>query len=97
MESLILQRLRIDRTRALGRWMLVSGIAWFVLSVLMIVDDPASLSGWAFAGLFVGWVIVGTRYLRKYRAEVSAFEQKHGPDAGKQEPIQVPRRERTKV
>lgn len=96
MESLILQRMRIDRTRAQGRWMLAIGVAWFVLSVFSIIDDPARLSGWGFAGVAAGWIVVGTRNLRKYSAQVSAFEREHGANAGKQEPIQMPRRARTR-
>ena len=96
MESLILQRMRIDRTRAQGRWMLVIGIVWFALSVFSIIDDPARLSGWGFAGVAAGWVVVGARHVRKYRSQVSAFEQEHGPEAGKQEPVQMPRRDRTR-
>ena len=94
MESLILQRMRIDRTRTWGRVLLIGGALWLVLSGLLIAADPSDISGFAFLGLTIGWIVVGFRQLAKHRAAVAAFETEHGADAGTQQPVRMPSRAR---
>lgn len=94
MESLILQRMRIDRTRTWGRFLLIGGALWLVLSGLLIAADPSDISGFAFLGLTIGWIVVGSRQLARHRAAVAAFETEHGADAGTQQPVRMPRRPR---
>ncbi|MCM3696922.1 hypothetical protein [Microbacterium oleivorans] len=61
-------------------------------SALTLANEPARLSGWGFACFSMGWIIVGIRQLAKHRAAVGVFEAEHGADAGKQEPVRMPRR-----
>lgn len=92
MESLILQRMGIDRMRTQARFLLFGGMVWSVPTALALADDPARLSGWGFALFSMGWIVAGIRQLAKYRAAVDTFEAEHGADAGKQEPVRMPRR-----
>lgn len=94
MESLILQRMRIDRTRTWGRFLLIGGAFWLVLSVLLIAADPSDISGFAFLGLTIGWMAMRFRQLAKHRAAVAASETEHGADAGTQQPVRIPSRVR---
>ncbi len=94
MESLILQRMAIDRMRTHGRFLLCGGMVWSAPAALTLADDPARFSGWGFACFSIGWILVGLRQLAKHRAAVAAFETEHGADAGTQQPVQVPRRAR---
>jgi polyferredoxin len=85
--SLIQQRIAIDRQRTMGIVFTAFGAAMVVLQVLSLLTRGFSLITLPTLLLWSAACGIGVYRLIRAKRSRLAFEAEHGPDAGKQEPI----------
>ncbi|WP_203138146.1 hypothetical protein [Microbacterium sp. JZ31] len=87
MESLIQQRIAVERERISALVLLASAVPLLLLGCVLLAFDPGRWYSWlTTAGWVVLCLIAAARYIRA-RRRIRAFEAAHGKDAGRQRPV----------
>lgn len=81
-----MQRIALDRRRVFGWIWFGIGVAYLVLSVLLVIAEPSIPTAYRQLAIAIVWVIWGAVMVTLARRALRAFESVHGADAGKQSP-----------